>query len=168
MPPLWLDYQRLPPGRRLPGLILLIVSLVLAAGLVVLSLDVSSEFASTEQHLAKLKQEAERQRFFAGAAPAPPEENTQGLPPSRWESLLAGLETADNETVTLLSLTPGDREIVIAGEAKDLGAALEYARRLQNVPAIAQAYLAKHEVVREHPQHPVRFTLLATWREAAK
>lgn len=172
LPPLWLDYQRLPPGRRLPGLVLLIVGLGLAGGLLLLSLDVSSELASTEEHLAKLKQAAEHQRFSAGATGALPEDKAGGLPPgtpaSRWESLLAALETANDDAVTLLSLTPGEREIVITGEAKDLGAALDYARRLQNAPAIAQAYLAKHEVVREHPQRPVRFTLLAAWREAAK
>lgn len=164
LPPLWLDYQRPPPGRQLPGRLLLAVSLALLISLLGLSHNISGHLADSEQHLSRLKQAAAQQRQLAGTA-------LQDQAPSadsRWEALLAALEAASDGAVTLLSLAPGLKEIVITGEARDLGAALDYARRLHNTPAIAQAYIAKHEVLREHPQHPVRFTLLAVWREGGK
>lgn len=169
MPPLWLDFQRPPPGRSLPGIILLLASLLLAGLLLGLALDVASETASAEQQLGRLRQVAERQRLFAGFAPSTAATTPAASPPDgRWEALFGALETAGNETVTLLSLNPGNREIVITGEAVGLEAALDYARRLQAAPALSHAHLVKYEVVREHPRQPVLFTLLAEWSEAAQ
>ena len=87
---------------------------------------------------------------------------------ARWESLLVSLEAAGNESVTLLALEPGARDISISGEASDLGAALDYVKRLQNAAVFADAHLVKHELIKENPYRPVRFTLLAGWREGAR
>lgn len=170
MPPLWLDYRRLPPGRRLPGILLLGGSLLLAGFLLAVSNDISMDVELAEQHLDKLRQAGERQRLFAVPSPSTAAAETPPTSPSaaRWESLLASLEAAGDDTVTLLSLTPGAREIVITGEAAGLDPALEYARRLQAAAAFSRAHLAKYELVSDHPRRPVRFTVLAEWREAGQ
>jgi len=174
MPPLWLDYRQAPPGRRLPGLALLIAGLLLSMLLLDMAMDVASETAVAERKVAKLRQAAERRRIFADfsastASNSGPASDTPASPSAaRWEALLGTLEAAGNDTVTLLSLTPGAREIVITGEAKGLGAALDYTQRLQAAPVLRNAYLAKYEVVREHPGQPVTFTVLGDWREAAR
>lgn len=173
MPLLWLDYQRPPPGRQLPGIGLLIVSLILSALLFGSAVDISTDTALSERQVAKLRQAAERRRLFAppeaSGAPGSSQEPALPVSPSarRWESLLSSLETAGDENVTLLSLTPGGREIVITGEAKGLGEALDYAQRLQAAGALSNAHLAKYEVQREHPRQPVQFTVLSEWREGA-
>ena len=169
--PLWLDYQRPPPGRQLPGIALLVGSLLLSGVLLSMSADLAQDIDTTEAQVFKLRQAAERRRLFAEAAKPAAAESTAPAPlasasAARWETLLASLEGAADETVTLLGLTPGPREVILTGEARDLPAALDYAQRLQAAPAFSEAYLAKYEVVREHPRQPVRFTVLARGREA--
>lgn len=170
MSPLWLDYRRPPPGRQLPGMVLLLASLILSGLLLNMAMDISMETAITERQVAKLRQAAERRRLFAAAEPSTATTAgtaaRQPASPSaqRWESLLGSLESAGDDSVTLLSLAPGTRQIVITGEARGLGEALDYARRLQAASAFSNAYLAKYELVREHPRQPVLFTLLAEWR----
>lgn len=169
MPPLRLDYLRTPPGRQLPGLALLAAAVVAAILLVVVANDLAGDIDAAEHRVARLRQAAERQRIFAAneastvkaepAAPAPPD--------NRWDILLDALEAAADDNVTLLSLTPGTREIVITGEAAGLDAALDYARRLQTQGAFSHAHLAKYEQVRDHPRQPVQFTVLADWPGAA-
>ena len=174
MPPLWLDYQRPPPGRQVPGMVLLAASVIFSGLLLSMAVDLASETADAQQQVFKLRQAAERRRLFetaekpaveaAGAEPGQPESPSA----IRWESLFSSLEAAGNDTVTLLGLAPGPREIVITGEASGLAAALDYAQRLQAAKALTNAHLSKYEVVREHPRQPVRFTLLAEWREGPR
>lgn len=173
MRPLWLDYQRLPPGRRLPGVLLLIGSLLLAAFLLRLSIQTSAETTATEQLLYKLNTAAERRRLFAspdkGSQEVTAATSDKALSPSasRWTALFSALEAAANDTVTLLSLQPGAHEVVITGEANGLEAALDYTQRLQAGGLLNNVHLAKYEIVRENPHLPVRFTVLAEWREGA-
>ena len=173
MIPLGLDYLRPPPGRQLPGIVVLVISLILAALLVGSAIDISSQTELSERQVAKLRQAAERRRLFTPpevvATPGSGPANALPVSPSarRWEALLSDLETAGDENVTLLSLTPGNREIVITGEAKGLVEALDYARRLQAASTLSNTHLAKYEVLREHPRQPVQFTVLSAWREGA-
>lgn len=163
MPPLWLDYLRPAPTQRFPGVLLLLAGLGLVGYLVNLSMTVSTGIDEAEHRLTRLKQQASRE-----PAATPASEGAVPVPapaPSRWEDLLAALESSADDSISLLSLTPTLREIVITGEARNLPAAFDYARRLQNAPVLGDAHLTKYEVMREHPQQPVRFTLLATWRE---
>jgi hypothetical protein len=170
MRPLWLDYQRPLPGQHVPGLVLLGTSLLLCAVLLAQSMSTTDVLADTEQQLIKLRRDAERRRLFASperaAAEAVRAEARLPAPPAgRWDALLGALENASSETVTLLSLEPSRRDITISGEARDLGATLDYVKRLHAASVFVDAYLIKHELVRENPYRPVRFTLLAQWRE---
>ncbi len=84
-------------------------------------------------------------------------------PAAQWESLFASLESAGDESVTLLGLQPGASEIIINGEAKNLAASMDYLNRLQFAKVLVNAHLTQSEIVLEHPQRPVRFTLAAEW-----
>jgi Tfp pilus assembly protein PilN len=83
----------------------------------------------------------------------------------RWASLLLALEQSIDDSVTLLGLEPGLRDIAIAGEARDIGALLDFIKRLQAASVFADVYLSKHEIILTSPYRPVRFNLQASWRE---
>lgn len=168
IPPLWLDYQRPAPGRHRLGQLLLIVGLALSVPLLGEYFSTSNELTEIDQRLATLRKNAERRQMFARVEQSAATDSTEKIvSPSadRWESLLASLEKAGDESVTLLSLTPGAKEVSIAGEASSFAASLDYVKRLQTAPVFTDAHLSAYEVVTGHPQHPVRFTLVALWRE---
>lgn len=166
MLPLWLDYQRPDPARHRPGLLLLGVGLLAATVLLGRYFAVVADLDEVGQQVSRLKRAAARQL----PVEAPAGSGAAGaVAPSaaRWEALFAALEAAGDESVTLLSLQPGGTEILIAGEAMNLGAAMEYVKRLQSAAVLADVHLTQSEVVPEHPQRPVRFALASAWREAA-
>lgn len=169
---LWLDYQLDEPGRHRPGLLLLISSLVLTALLFAQYFSIAEKLTTAGTQVSKLKRGAEHQRLFEN--PNGARVNVEGqqrspiLSAGRWESLFTSLEKAGSDSMTLLRLEPGPREISITGEAKDLAAAMEYVQRLQSVPVFTNAHLTESETLKEHPRHPVRFTLVADWRGAPR
>ncbi|MDD5250691.1 MAG: PilN domain-containing protein [Rhodocyclaceae bacterium] len=169
---LWLDYQQPDPGRHRPGVLLLVAGVV-ATG--VTSADyfaVAAELDAAQSEVAQLRLTAAPQRPRAAAAAAAPVAagHEAASPPAptaaRWEALFASLEAAADDTVTLLSLHPGAKEIQISGEAKDFAASMDYVKRLQSAPALANARLTQSEVAAENPRHPVKFALVADWRGA--
>lgn len=167
---LWLDYQRPMPGRQWPGLLLLVASLLFGVWLLGQSLSISRQLSAIEQEVSRLKQQAERRRLL-GVADEPARDAAEQAERQRspfnipWESLLLALEKAMDDSVTLLGLEPGVRDILIAGEARDINALLDYLKRLQAATLFVDVHLIKHEVIKESPYRPVRFSLQATWRE---
>lgn len=173
MPLLWLDYQRAFPGRHWPGLLLLAAGVLLCGSLLMTSFLLDDEVAATGQQVLRLQREIERRRLFAETGKpvaGAPESALRPASPSaaRWDALLGALEGAGDDSVTLLTLDPGVRDLLIAGEARDLGAALDYVTRLQSAAVFAEVYLLKHELLTENPYRPVRFTLRAGWREGVQ
>ena len=169
MQALWLDYQRPLPGRHWPGLILLAAGLLLCGFLLMQSFSIGTQITVAEQQLSRLKRGIERQRIIAGtemqAAGIGETVQSRASPSAaRWEALLASLESAGDDSVTLLSIEPGAKEISISGEARDLGSALDYVKRLQKSAVFADVHLAKHQLLIENPYRPVLFTILAKWR----
>lgn len=169
---LWLDYQQDAPGRQRPGLLLLVASLVLTTLLLAQYFAVAGKLTDTGAQVSKLKHGAERQRLFGSTDGSRPDtggqQNSPSISADRWESLFTSLENAGSDSMTLLSLEPGSREISITGEARDIAAAMDYVQRLQSATIFANAHLTESEIVREHPRHPVRFTLIADWRETPR
>lgn len=82
-----------------------------------------------------------------------------------WQQLFAMLEAQPQEDVALLSLTPDARkgQVRIAAEARNLEAMLAYHQRLEQSAEFSDVSLLNHEVLASQPEHPVRFTLTATW-----
>lgn len=171
MRPLWLDYLRPMPGSQWPGWLLLTVGLLGCGFMLVLSSSTSQQLIEIEQEVSKLNRQAERRRMLAqaeesgGEAYAQSQKLRQVSPLNmRWASMLLALEQAIDESVTLLGLEPGVQDIAIAGEARDLGAVLDYIKRLQVANVFVDVYLTKHEINQASPYQPVRFSLQASWR----
>ncbi len=158
MRPLWLDFQRSEPGPRRIGTGLLLAGLVCASLLTVDYLALSGQLEAREFQVSRLQRQADMSREMQ-------ESRAEGAAPSRWDQLFGALEGASSEQVTLLALKPGSGTLQISGEAKDMGAALDYLGRLQQVPSLRQTWLTHSEIDQESPLHPLRFTLATQWKE---
>ncbi len=167
MPPLWLDYQRPPPGRHRAGVLLLVVGVLTTGALFAFYLTVIDERDSLQEEVAHLERQAARRTMLEQAGgQTGGQPGTASPSAARWESLFASLEQAADESVTLLDLEPTASEIRISGEAKDLDATMAYVERLQIASALADAHLTGYEVVADNPYRPVRFRVAAAWRGA--
>jgi hypothetical protein len=170
MRPLWLDYQQAMPGRRRNGVMVLLLGLGVGAALMAEYTGMAAESEDLQYQVARLRRDADQARRAGteeGKATAPGEAAAStGHSNAAWEGLFAALEAAAGEEVTLLALQPGPREIQISGEAKDLATAMDYLGKLQGSRALTNVHLTQSGVVEEHPQHPLRFTLAAEWRES--
>ncbi|MFJ4455817.1 PilN domain-containing protein [Pseudomonas sp. NPDC089392] len=82
-----------------------------------------------------------------------------------WQQLFAMLEALPQDDVALLGLTPDARkgQVRITAEARNLEAMLQYHQRLEASEELSDVSLLNHEVLAAQPEHPVRFTLTATW-----
>lgn len=87
-----------------------------------------------------------------------------GLP---WQELFGAVESAAPRDVGLLAMEPDpDKQLLkIAGEAKDVAAMLAYIRSLEGRPIFRSVTLANHQVQQQDPQRPIRFSLVAAWRD---
>lgn len=86
-----------------------------------------------------------------------------GMP---WGDLYRSLEESQDETVALLAVMPNAEkgELRLSGEAKDFAALRAYLRRLGASTALADVRLLGQEVKQSDAQHPVVFSIAATWR----
>lgn len=167
-----LDFQKKPATWPLPGIVLLIAGIGLTAALLQHHGDVGDELTRAEGSVARLKRDVERQRLFDARsenrsandnAPTRMRRSTE-----QWEALFGGLEAVADETVTLLSLEPGTAEISLRGEAKDFAAMTDYVKRLLSLPVLTDVSLTEHEIARDHPRRPIRFSIRANWKEAPR
>ncbi|WP_164504214.1 PilN domain-containing protein [Nitrosomonas sp. HPC101] len=85
-----------------------------------------------------------------------------------WEALFDALELAASEQIALLSLQPSvsGQTIRITGEARDLGALVEYVQALELGPVLKNVHLASYKTRQDHPRHPIVFSVVATWHES--
>lgn len=84
-----------------------------------------------------------------------------------WEDLFQAVESAGGKEIALLALEPDmeKRLVKISGEAKNIAAMLDYIKRLEDRSIFGTVYLQSHQVQQQNPDKPVRFALLAAWRE---
>ena len=84
-----------------------------------------------------------------------------------WEILFKAVESSSGSKITLLSLEPDfeKKQVKISGEASSYKALMNYITQLQGQEVFESAYLQNHEIMVEDPDKPVRFTLLANWRD---
>lgn len=176
MAPLCLDHQRGPGAPSWRGTALLVLAVV--AGMLTaihyaaLSRKADQWEARTEQMKLALSRQSPP---GSGGGPAAADfalEVSQAksivqeltLP---WGRLFQAIESSGSKDVTLLALEPApERAVVkIGGEAKNMPALLDYMRRLQDCDAFSAVYLQSHQVQLQDAQKPVRFVLLAKWRD---
>jgi Tfp pilus assembly protein PilN len=84
-----------------------------------------------------------------------------------WDRLFRAVESAAGEKVGLLGITPDQKSgtVEVGGEAADLNAMFDYVKRLQRQPSLTRVYLLNHKLNDQDPQHPIRFTVTASWIE---
>lgn len=84
-----------------------------------------------------------------------------------WDKLFQAVEWSSGRDVALLAIEPdAEQHIVkISGEAKNIEAALNYIRHLSEQEIFTSVYLQSHQVQQQNPEKPVRFALVAAWRD---
>jgi hypothetical protein len=143
-----LDFLRTPPAAPWAGWLLLAAGLALAADLGRAWHEARGAVALSEARLAR-------------AAPAahdapPPAATPEQLDAARetirrlatpWGELFAALESTPMAGVGLLGVTPdpAGASVLIAGEARDYPALVQYLAALRRAPPLARAYLIRHE-----------------------
>lgn len=84
-----------------------------------------------------------------------------------WQPLFQAVESSADKDVALLSIQPDamKRVVRLAGEAKNFKALLGYISRLEASGYLGRVYLTSHEIKTQDPDKPVRFALVADWRD---
>jgi hypothetical protein len=84
-----------------------------------------------------------------------------------WEVLFKAVESSGGSKITLLSLEPDfeKKQVKITGEANNYKTVMGYITELGDQEIFDAVYLQNHDVRQEDPDKPVRFTLLAGWRD---
>jgi len=162
-----------PAGRsRLAGSTVLILSLVLAGGLVF-------KYRETQQRLQQL---AAAEALLSEAGPARAQEGKAqrarldeqmksaqatvrqlALP---WPQLIDSLERAALKEVAVLDIQPDaqSRVVRVTASATQERAMLAYLRRLGN--GFAEVHLLSHQVREDEPQRPIQFAVQARFRDS--
>lgn len=83
-----------------------------------------------------------------------------------WDMLFKTVEGTGNVPVALLAVQPDPRKrlVKISGEAKDYAAVLTYLARLDESGTLRNVHLLSHQLKHDDPQHPLLFTIAASWK----
>lgn len=84
-----------------------------------------------------------------------------------WGEVFGAFEAVSNDEVALVGIEPdaGKGLVTVTAEARTPRGMLQYVKRLQRTALLEQVVLQKHEIQAEDPQRPVRFTVVAKWKE---
>jgi Tfp pilus assembly protein PilN len=84
-----------------------------------------------------------------------------------WNDLFKAVESSSGSHVTLLTLEPDfDRkQVKINGEANSYRTIMKYITELEGQDVFDSVYLQSHDVRQKDPDKPVRFSLIANWKE---
>lgn len=86
-----------------------------------------------------------------------------------WGDLYHTLEGTIDESVSLLAISPNAEkgELRLNGEAKDFAALRNYLQRLSESGTLTDVRLLHQEVKQNDAQHPISFSIFASWRKAS-
>ncbi len=86
-----------------------------------------------------------------------------------WNTMLAMLEEHRSENIALLKLEPNAKtgQLKIVGEARTGRAMVSYLQSLENDTRLSQVTLINHQLQKQTPGEPIRFTAAAQWLAAA-
>lgn len=84
-----------------------------------------------------------------------------------WDKLFQAVEWSSGKDVALLTIEPDaeKRVVKISGEAKNIEGVLSYVKHLSEQEIFTSVYLQSHQVQEQNPEKPVRFSLVAAWKE---
>jgi hypothetical protein len=85
-----------------------------------------------------------------------------------WGELFSTFELATSDEIALLAIEPDARKraVKVSAEARTAKEMLDYIKRLQRAPLLEGVLLQKHELRTEDPERPLRFVVVATWKES--
>jgi Tfp pilus assembly protein PilN len=164
-----LDYLAPARGPLWPGLLVLALSLAIAGTLFM-------RYRHTQEQLALLQTSGKlisperrpqvsmsKERMDAEVKSAESVVRELALP---WASLVQAIEQASTRQVALLQLQPdAEKRIVkLTAEARSREAMFDYMRRLGAANGLADVHIVSHQVQREDPQHPIQFSVQASFR----
>lgn len=166
-----LDYVAPPHRARWPGIAVLALSVVVAAGVVGRYRDAQRELAALEaaQGLVNIDRATTkaipRERLDEEAKTVNEVVRQLGLP---WAKMIAAVEKASTGDVVVLQLQPEaqQRLLRLTAEAKNRDAMLVYVRRLSEDRALGEVHLVRHEVRLDQPGRPIQFAVQAAVRDA--
>ena len=83
-----------------------------------------------------------------------------------WDRLFQAVEWSSGKDVALLTIEPDaeKHEVKISGEAKNIGAVLNYIGHLAAQDVFSNVYLQSHQVQKHNLEKPVRFALVVSWK----
>jgi Tfp pilus assembly protein PilN len=83
-----------------------------------------------------------------------------------WDMLFRTVEQTGSVPVALLAVQPDPQKrlVRISGEAKDYAAVLTYLARLDESGTLRNVHLLSHQRKQDDPQHPLLFTIGASWK----
>ena len=165
-----LDYAARRRAKRLPGLALLAVAVLLALWL-------GLERAAALREADALQGQLDRAARTPGAAPRLDPRLAREVRQANevlvrmsapWERLFAAVEAASNARIALLALNPDPKsgKIELTGEAAERGALVEYLVALRQQPALKNVYLLSEHATVQGAPGALRFVVTATWTEA--
>lgn len=166
-----LDYVAPPRRPRWPGLLLLALSVAIAAALLDRHLRLQGELQRFEAARGLLggapraARAVPAQRLAEEAKDAAAVVRQLALP---WAAIIETVEAAAHPDVGLLQLQPDapQRILRLSAEAKDREAMLEYLRRLGQSKLLLDAHLLSHQLQSEDPRRPIQFAVQAVFRSA--
>lgn len=84
-----------------------------------------------------------------------------------WGDVFFALEAVSLNDLGLLSIEPDSkkRQVKITADAKNKDVMFDYIKRLDATSELSGVYLLKHEILADVEQHPIRFVVVATWRQ---
>lgn len=162
-PRLELDHAAPRRRRRWPGLVLL-----------ALSLGVAAELASRYQEtVARLQEAPVAVPVVTKAIPSKTYDAEDRIARAAirqlalpWARLIRALEDSATPQVALLQVQPEAQQQVlrVTAEARDAAAMFKYLRALAGAKGLSEIHLVTHEVAQDDAQHPVRFAAQASFR----
>ena len=167
-----LDYLAPVRAPLWPGVVVLVLSLVLAGGLLVRYREVQTDLAALRTTGKMISPERRpslatmpRERLDAEAKSAESVVRELALP---WASLIEAVEHSASRDVAILQLQPDaeTRSVKLTAEARSREAMFDYLRRLGAARGLDEVHIVSHQVQRDEPQHPIQFSLQASLRDA--
>lgn len=138
--------------------------------------DLSNKVGRWEAHAERMKHASQHQILISRSGKRMPEDLALEVKNANkallqlslpWERLFQAVESAGSKEVALLALEPDTEKqmVKIRGEAKNIPELLDYIKRLEERDVFGTVYLQSHQVQQQDTDKPVRFALLAFWRE---
>lgn len=173
---LHLDYQQTHRPFPIVGFLLLLCAALVAAQIARQYLDFARVLASWEERADQVERVARRHDVTLKANPQNKAQISREVMRANevlrritlpWNELFRAVESVIPKDVALLAMEPDSdkQSLKIVGEAKDVAAMLDFMRNLEGSAMFRMVTLQSHQVQQQDPQRPIRFSLMADWKD---